>query len=253
MDTNSPLVRALVADLGGRLQVLLGSRDVADRLARAGRSETVTEFRSSQVVAALIGVAAACVVSAIVFAARTSLRPGLVLGLVVAGAAGGVVERERALDRAVNRRRRAMTAELPTLLDLVCLAVTAGESVHGALELVGQLGTGPLAGEIRSALRATRNGDSLVSALEAVGSRVALPNFDRFVRGVAVAQERGVALAESLHAVAEDVRDAQHRELLEAAGRKQVSMLIPVIGLILPVAVAFAFFPGVVAIRMVAR
>ena len=37
--------------------------------------------------------------------------------------------------------------------------------------------------------------------------------------------------------------------LVEAAGRKQVTMLMPVVALILPVALVFAFFPGVVAIR----
>ena len=43
------------------------------------------------------------------------------------------------------------------------------------------------------------------------------------------------------------------RELIEVAGRKQISMLLPVVALILPVAIVFAFYPGVVAIRTLAR
>ena len=75
------------------------------------------------------------------------------------------------------------------------------------------------------------------------------PAFERFVRAVVAASERGVAVGDALRAMAEDARDAQRVTLLEAAGRKQVTMLVPVVALILPVALIFAFFPGVIAIR----
>jgi len=60
-------------------------------------------------------------------------------------------------------------------------------------------------------------------------------------------------LGEALRAMASDVRESEKRDVIEAAGRKQVSMLVPVVGLILPVAIVFAFYPGVVAIRTLAR
>jgi tight adherence protein C len=46
-----------------------------------------------------------------------------------------------------------------------------------------------------------------------------------------------------------DVREGQKRAVIEAAGRKQVTMLVPIVGLIMPVAIVFAFFPGFVAVR----
>jgi pilus assembly protein TadC len=173
--------------------------------------------------------------------------------LAVALAAAGVVGRDRALTRAVARRRDRARAEFPTVVDMVCVAVTAGESLRGALELVARDGAGPLASELRVALRAARGGLPLATALGQAAQRLGLPVFDRFVGAVVAAQERGISLAEALRAMAFDVREAEKREVIEAAGRKQVSMLVPVVGLILPVAIVFAFYPGVVAIKTLAR
>ena len=49
------------------------------------------------------------------------------------------------------------------------------------------------------------------------------------------------------------LREHDKRELIEIAGKKQISMLVPVVALILPVAIMFAFYPGIVAIRTLAR
>jgi tight adherence protein C len=157
------------------------------------------------------------------------------------------------LSRSVAARRARARAEFPTTVDMVCLAVTAGESLRGALELVAGTGGGPLASEIRVALRVARGGVPLADALQQRARGLGLPPYDRFLEAVIAAQERGLPLGEALRAMAFDVREAEKRKVIEAAGRKQVSMLVPVIGLILPVAIVFAFFPGVIAIRTLAR
>ena len=89
-------------------------------------------------------------------------------------------------------------------------------------------------------------------ALEARARIVGLASFARFVSVVVAAQERGIPLADALHSLAFDLREQEKRDLIEAAGRKQIAMLVPVIALILPVAIVFAFYPGVVAIRTLA-
>jgi tight adherence protein C len=93
----------------------------------------------------------------------------------------------------------------------------------------------------------------LADALRARAEQLGLAPFNRFVAAVVAAQERGIPLAEALRAMAFDVREAEKRDVIEAGGRKQVSMLVPVVALILPVAVIFAFYPGVIAIRTLAR
>ena len=65
------------------------------------------------------------------------------------------------------------------------------------------------------------------------------------------ALERGTPLADVMHAQAADVREAGRRELIESAARKEVLMMAPVVFLVLPVTILFAFFPGVVGLRLV--
>ncbi len=66
-----------------------------------------------------------------------------------------------------------------------------------------------------------------------------------------MAIERGTPLAGVLHAQAGDVREAGRRALIESGARKEIAMMIPVVFLVLPVTVVFAFWPGVVGLHLV--
>ena len=83
-----------------------------------------------------------------------------------------------------------------------------------------------------------------MAALDAVAARTTLPALARFVDGIAVAVERGTPLAEVLRAQAVDVRESGKRALMDASGKKEIAMMIPVVFLILPVTVLFLLFPG---------
>jgi tight adherence protein C len=245
----------LLEDLGSRLQRMFGDdgRDLPGRLAAAGSSLAPSGFRAEQARWAIVGFTGGVVLALGLAATGRTISP--VLGLLVAVAFGaiGIVARDRSLTRAAEARRERARSEFPTVVDMVCLAVTAGESLRGALELVASSGQGPLTAELRTALRVSRGGVPLSDALATRARVLGLPPFDRFVAAVVAAQERGMPLGEALRAMASDVRESEKRDVIEAAGRKQVSMLVPVVGLILPVAILFAFYPGVVAIRTLAR
>jgi tight adherence protein C len=102
-------------------------------------------------------------------------------------------------------------------------------------------GSGELARELRRALSDARAGANLVVALHGVAERTVLPPLARFVDGVAIAVERGTPLADVLRAQAVDVREAGRRNLLEAGGRKEIAMMLPVVFLVLPVTIIFDF------------
>jgi tight adherence protein C len=250
----SDALRPMLDDLGDRLQRLLGDdgRDLPARLAAAGSSLTPSAFRTEQATWGLVGFVGGVGLGLVLTAIGRSVSAFAILLVAAAFAAIGVVARDRSLTRAAEARRERARSEFPTVVDMVCLAVTAGESLRGALDLVVGSGRGPLASELRLALRVARGGVPLADALQARADELGLAPFDRFVAAVVAAQERGMPLADALRAMAFDVRESEKREVIEAAGRKQVSMLVPVVGLILPVAVIFAFFPGVIAIRTLA-
>jgi tight adherence protein C len=60
-------------------------------------------------------------------------------------------------------------------------------------------------------------------------------------------------MADLLRAQAVDVRELGKRALLEAGGRKEISMMVPVVFMILPVTVLFALYPGLLTLTALAR
>jgi tight adherence protein C len=212
--------------------------------ARAGRPRhDLDEFRAEQVLwgggGLLVGIGAS-----LLFSANGSFRPVPLLVLCVICAVTGVLARDRWLSREVAKREERMMAEFPTIAELLALAVAAGEGAIGALERVTRISRGELSRELGRALGDARAGASLVQALQGIAARTNLPPLARFVDGVAIAVERGTPLAEVLRAQAVDVREAGKRALMEAGGRKEIAMMVPVVFLVLPVTVLFALFPG---------
>lgn len=224
-------------------RLLGGAVSARHRLDQAGRGMTLEEFRAEQVLWGCCGLLAG-IGTALLLTVNGSFRaiPSLVICLLAT--AGGVLARDRWLSREVALREQRMMAEFPTVAELLALAVTAGEGAVGALERVTSLSRGELARELSRALADARAGASLVQALQGISARTSIPALARFVDGVAVAVERGTPLAEVLRAQAVDVREAGKRALLEAGGRKEIAMMVPVVFLVLPVTVLFALFPG---------
>lgn len=234
-----------------RLVERLGSpaAELQRRLVRAGRAETVEQFRAQQVVAGTLGTAVGLTLALMLVTARGMPWAGGVL-LVVVTALVGVLGLDQFLGHQVSRREERLLAELPTVAELLALAVAAGEGALGALERVARSAQGELAGELRLVVADTRAGTPVTVALERLADRTGLVVLSRFSEAIAVAVERGTPLADVLRAQAEDVREAGRRALMEAGGRKEVAMMVPVVFLILPVTVVFAVFPGLAALRI---
>lgn len=224
-------------------RVLGGAVSVRHRLEQSGTGKTLEEFRAEQVVWGGAGLAGG-IAFAVLMAARGSFRPAPLLVLCLIATVAGVLARDRWLSFEVARREQRMMAEFPTIAELLALAVAAGEGAVGALERVTRLSRGELARELGRALSEARAGASLIQALQGIANRTTLPPLARFVDGVAIAVERGTPLAEVLRAQAVDVREAGKRSLLEAGGRKEIAMMLPVVFLVLPITVLFALFPG---------
>jgi tight adherence protein C len=249
------LLRPLIEEgARGVERVLGGGASVARRMREAGRDDSVARFRAEQVVwglaGFLLGLVAGLVGPPLLGKAPSALG---VLSLAGGGVLGGVLGRDWWLGREVKRRQARMTLEFPTLADLLCLAVTAGESPRAALERVVRRSDGELSREFAVVVASVRGGMPLAVALEELAARVPLPEVARFVDGLVVAVERGTPLADVLRAQAADVREQHKRRLIEAGGQKEVYMLVPVVFCILPVVVLFALYPGLFSLSVIAR
>jgi tight adherence protein C len=243
-----------VAD-GARLvdRVLGGRAAVRRRLDALGADATVEDFRVEQVVWGGLGLLAAAIAAAVGSLAADGLNVLSAGLLCLAGLLGGVLGRDWWLTQQVQRREELLLAEFPVVAELLALAVTAGESPTAAIARVTRLSGGELARELGAALGRARAGVPLVDALQAVADHTSLDALARFIDGLLVAIERGTPLAEVLRAQAADVREAGKRRLLEAGGRKEIAMMVPVVFLVLPVTVLFALFPGLISIVSLAQ
>jgi tight adherence protein C len=231
-------------------RVLGGAASIRRRLERANLPMTVHEFRVEQVTWGLLAFAATAAVS--LLAALRS--PGRTVPLLVICAVAfvlGVLLRENRLSAQVAERERRLLAEFPTIAELLALAVGAGEGPVSALDRVVSRAHGELAGELGRVLAEIRTGTPVATALDAMAGRSGLPVVARFAEGMSVAIDRGTPLAAVLHAQAADVREAGRRVLIETGARKEVAMMVPVVFLVLPVTVLFAFWPGVVGLNLV--
>lgn len=237
---------------GRRLGSLIGgAASVRQRLTRAGSLSSVQDFRIEQVVWGSIGFAAVATVGSLA-TLRGRGEPGSWFLLCLFAAVFGVMARDYHLGSVVRRREQQMMAEFPTIADLLALSVAAGEGPIAALDRVVRVCRGELSRELAVVLAESRTGVPVAAALHGLAHRTGLPVVARFAEGFAIAVERGTPLADVLHAQAADVRDAGRRALIEIGARKEVLMMVPVVFLVLPVTVVFAFWPGVVGLSLVA-
>lgn len=241
-----PLLRQ-AADLVER--VLGGSASVRRRLQRAGLDRTVQDFRIEQVVWGLVGFAAAAgVVLLRALGGVGSVGSGVVF--CVLGFVCGVFLRDNRLSAQVKDRERQVLVEFPTVAELLALSVAAGESPVAALDRVVRRSNGALSDDLAQVLARIRTGEPVGAAFESLARSTGLPIVARFAIGITVAMERGTPLADVLHAQAADVREAGRRLLIETAARKEIAMMAPVVFFVLPVTILFAFYPGVLGLRL---
>jgi len=251
------LERVLRPVLGDAVRVLErvvgGSGSIRRRLAALGRGQTVEHFRVEQVVWGVLGLFGGAGFAVVLAVLGGVVHPVSVVLCCLAGSLAGVLGRDWWLGAQVRRREQLLLAEFPVVAELLALAVTAGEGPAGAMQRVCRLSGGELARELSAVLAETRMGTPLPLALHHLGERSSLDALARFAAGMAVALERGTPLADVLRAQAVDVREAGKRALLEAGGRKEIAMMVPVVFLVLPTTVVFALYPGLINLVQLAR
>ncbi len=231
-------------------KVLGGAHSVRRRLLRAGLDTDLAHFRGEQVTWGLVAFTVVAVPSALV-AANSPERSVPLLIFCFIAAALGVLLRENRLTAQVNRRERLILEEFPTVAELLALAVAAGEGPAAALDRVVRRTHGELSVELARVLALVRTGTPIARAFDDLAARSGLAVVSRFAEGIAIAVERGTPLADVLHAQAGDVREAGRRALIESGARREVLMMVPVVFLVLPTVVIFAFWPGLVGLRLV--
>lgn len=136
--------------------------------------------------------------------------------------------------RADARRRRAMDAEIPQLLDLLAAGSAAGLSAVVGLQRSVSVLRGPLGTELKASLDAVDLGARWREELAAVTERLALPDLRRAVTVLSRTETLGTSLTEATRELAADVRRSRRAAVAERARTAPVKMLFPLVFLVLP-------------------
>lgn len=135
----------------------------------------------------------------------------------------------------LQKRRMVCLQQLPVLLDVVILGLSAGLSFDASLDLYCSHYQGALADAFSAVMLQERLG--IVSKREALlklDQDMKLDALSRFISSVVQALECGSPLVHILAGQAEAIRDAQRSELEEQIEKVPVKMLIPMGTLIVP-------------------
>jgi pilus assembly protein TadC len=151
-----------------------------------------------------------------------------------------------ALSRRVATLRRRVAYEIPSLLDLLAVCVTAGLSPSMALERAVDTTRGQLHETMARARREVALGGSWTRAVRDAADRLDIRDLRRLAVALERGQRLGAPLTEQLRRLARDVRHERRSLAEERARRAPVLMLFPLVFLILPAFILAAVIPAVI-------
>lgn len=160
---------------------------------------------------------------------------------------------ESALARELKKHRDSIEADFPAIVETLTLSLSAGVSPLTSMQRIASRGQGALAHEFSKVIREVTDGTPFATALDAMGRRVKSTAVRRFVDSIVIAVTRGAPLIDVLHSHAQEARDLQRNRVLSAASKAELSMMIPVVFLILPISILFALWPSLSNLNLFAQ
>jgi len=136
--------------------------------------------------------------------------------------------------RPARRRRAAVDAQVPQLLDLLAAGSSAGLSGQMAFRRAVDALGGPLANELSGALDAVDLGARWRDELATVADRLDLLDLRRTITALSRTDMLGASLSGSTAELAASVRSARRAAVTERARTAPVKMLFPLVFLVLP-------------------
>ena len=242
------MLRPIVEDVGRAVRRVLarvglaGGRELEDRLRLVRPGVDLVQFMGEKVAAGAI--------VALTFPLMNLLRihpfGAWPVWLWLIGFLVGYLLPNWDVDRRVARRRGLVLMELPTLLDMLTLATSAGMALEQALEEVGAASQGVVSRELRTVMRELALGQrrNLPDALAGLTERLGTPQVDHILGRMGAAYEQGLPLGQALQAQAEALRERQRLHIVEEGGKAAVRMLLPVALLILPALFVVVLVPA---------
>ncbi len=219
------ILQAALTDASRRIRPEGG--DLAERLQRSGWVyRSPAEYHARRMVLALahmaLGLGLSLALEALVAIRVAPLGPAL---LATAGAVHGFSTPDRALNRAIRRRRERLLREMGFGLDRISLFLQSGADIAEALAQTSEIGLfGQACGRLAASIGMGR---SILEAIEAVSRDLPdTPQFDEFLQMVRISIQQGQSLVEPFKVRAAALRGALRLEIIREGNRARIKVVL---------------------------
>lgn len=167
------------------------------------------------------------------------------ISLSVFTSIGSYLIYDRQLSNLVQQRRDAIESEFPPIVEMLTLAIAAGETPIGAFARIADRSDAYLAKEFEKVVQQVRTGRPFHEALDEMSRTLKSPTIRRFIDALVMALVRGAPIVEVLHRHVAEARVNQRNLVMDKAGKAESTMMVPIVFLILPISVLFALWPSI--------
>lgn len=143
--------------------------------------------------------------------------------------------RRFSLKSKITKRKEEIQRQLPSVLDLLCISVTAGLGFDQALGYLTSKDKGALIEELEIARRETTLGKTRKDALLSLSERCDVEELKTFISAVNQSEELGISLKNVLLTQSSSIRIAHKQKIEEKAMKIPVKIIFPIVVFIFPV------------------
>ena len=235
---SQPFLSRVVRPMTASLLALVGNvlpsnyRDTMHRnLTRAGLQG---QFRAEEIISLQIlgGIVGGILGALVVVTGAIHGGPAILTAIVLPVC--GVQLPRSWVDRKVKERADAILRDMPDTLDLLAISVEAGLGFEGAMGVVCESFSSPLADEFARTLREMELGLPRREALQNLKHRTEVPELSNFVLTLTQADALGMPIGRVLKTAAEEMRSKRRQWAREKAAKLPVKILFPLVLFIFP-------------------
>ncbi len=139
--------------------------------------------------------------------------------------------------------------EIAELADLLALSLVAGRGPIQAFSEVEDSLSVNLGELVRQVLLKNASGISFEKSLIAMGEAANNESMLQLARSFHTAIDRGTPLAENLRSFSHELRARRKEQILLSASKKEISMLVPIVFVVLPTVLVIAIYPALQVIK----
>ena len=135
--------------------------------------------------------------------------------------------------------------ELVSILQMLSIMISAGESPMMAMKYVAQRSDGVIPNLIKQSFAKYEGGRNIAQTMDFIAVATSSSQVRRLTNSIQIAIERGTPILDVLNNQVQALNKQINISLLKKSGKSEITLLIPVVFLILPVSISFAIWPSV--------